>query len=137
MPHPRDPLHTGTGHRNPEHHHELRVLRAQPDGRNPTGGCGLLGGGEKTHSESVTDEEQTQHHAPHPEGGYGDCAQEAPRRESARGRESGDSERGRARRVLERSGGRNFRNHQFRRDRCVCVCVSLQASVELLGGIMK
>ncbi|KAA0707387.1 Inhibin beta B chain [Triplophysa tibetana] len=44
VPHPRDPLHTGTGHRNPEHHHEfeLRVLRAQPDGRNSRVDVGFL-----------------------------------------------------------------------------------------------
>lgn len=114
------PLHTGTGHRNPEHQPELRVLRAQPDGWSHTGGRGLTGGGEETHSEPVTDAGQTQHHPPHPEGGDGDRAQEAPRREGARRWEGGDPQPGRTRRVHERGGGGDVGDHQLRRDRCVC-----------------
>ncbi len=113
------PLHTGTGHRTPEHQPELRVLWAQPDGWRHSGGCGFVGGGEETHSEPVTDAGQTQHHPPHPEGGDGDRAQEAPRREGARGREGGDPKPGWTRRVHERGGGGDFGDHQLRRDRCV------------------
>lgn len=113
------PLHTGTGHRSPEHQPELRVLRAQPDGWTHARGRGVPGGGEETHSEPVTDEGQTQHHPPRPEGGDGDRAQEAPRREGARGREGGDPQPGRTRRVRERGGGGDVGDHQLRRDRCV------------------
>jgi len=113
------PLHTGTGHRSAEHRAELRVLRAQPDRWTRAGGRGFPGGREEAHLEPVTDEGQTQHHTPRPEGGDGDRAQEAPRREGTRGREGGDPEPGRTRHVHERGGGGDLGDHQLRRDRCV------------------
>ena len=68
----------------------VRVLRPQSAGPGGAGEHRLLGGGEETHTEPAADERQTQHHASHPQGGDGDGAQEAARRESARGRPGGD-----------------------------------------------